>query len=217
MILSLLDWKRLARIGYAASEDPDDVPQTITGIRLTVTSSSIAALALDRYVLASNQLTLETGVSGWEGVIRAKQALHVEKDIRSLDRYRSKKDHPDETIKLRIDLADEWVDVTVDETDALFPAGETITRRLDVIDGAFPNPDGVLDAAAKYKPGKPVTVLDPEKIAKLAKTVDAPWLRLRIGDPATSAVQFATTSPATGWEPDWFGLIMPVRDEGEPG
>jgi len=204
MIVTLETWKRIARLGHAASDDPDR--PVLHGIHLTVKGVLMTGTATDSYVLATNEVMFtreKDDPKTWEGLLHGRQAILVEKDVRSLELYRSKKDHPDSSLHLRVTIADDWVDVTLADDGSMFDV-ESITRRLDPINGTFPEFGTLLDDPIE---GGPSAVwVNPEKLTQVAKTVaEDSWpIRFHV-QPGRSPVHCTVLS-----EPSWRGLVMPV-------
>lgn len=212
MKLTLAAWRQLARIGHAASED-EKLP-ILTKLQLRREGSTVTAQASDSYIAARTSTTvieIDGVPDKWEGLVSARQALLVEKDVRSLDRYRSKKDVPDGQIVLEVTVAEEWMDVTLAEDGTLL-GPETVSRRLSVATGEkYPQVGDLIDAALKVEPGGyPVLGINPELVERVCKS--SGW------DEEGQAVVFhfgEFEKPIglrlTDRRSQWAGLLMPVR------
>jgi hypothetical protein len=208
--LTLTEWKAVARVGWAASDDPERPAYTCT--RLTLSPSRLAAAATDGRVAARNAVRVEGGAV-WEGLVPARQALYVERDVRSLERYQSKKDPTDDQIRLQVTIDEEWIEVTVVEDGSLFEA-ESITRRINLVDAVFPELDDLIDGAvedALREPGRSAH-LDPDLLTRAAKTFDwslsgAP-IRYVFGPVRDDRPRpIVCLSPRAS---DWAAVVMPV-------
>lgn len=203
MKLNLAAWRTLARLGYAASAEKDR--PILNGIEFSLSRKLLSGVATDSFILATNHVEIDRDLDDpeeWVGVIPARQALLVEKDVRSLERYRSKKDHPDASLLLQVRISDEAVEVSLDEDGSLFDT-DSITRRIELIEGTFPDSTGLI--IDNPEPGEPEFRFNPDLVTRLGKTVDEDdWpVRFRI-PPGRKPIQ------ATALDENWRGLLMPV-------
>lgn len=214
MLMSLATWRRVARVGFAASEDPED--GVLYGLRLQLKGSRLTATASNRYVVATNTVTVEADgePKTWEGIVVARQALLVEKDVRSLERYRSRKDVPDDQIELKATITADSMEVTLYE-DGSFFGPESVSRRMDLMSGTFPEVGDVYKAARKAKRPERDTVAtaNPDYLTTAGKTVDWEPSGITYLMPVpNSRHPLVCVSPA---DPDWCALVMPYSREGD--
>ncbi len=210
MNITLDRWLLLARVGHAASEDQGR--PALVSLHMWSKDGRVWAEATDSMVAA--QAWVEVEDAGlWDVLIPARQALLIEKDVRSLERYRSKKDTPDASILLSVGFSVDdqvgWMEVTLSEDGTLFQA-EKVSRRLTVSDPeTYMKLGELLDGASSRERGAITGFrVNPDLVAKLAKSTLGS-LRLFFGETATSPI--LVTCPEAE---EWRGLLAPVRENG---
>lgn len=211
MNLTLEQWRKLARIGHAASED--DARPPLTKLHLKAEDWKLSAEATDSYIAAKTTLDV-LDADPWDGLVSARQALLIEKDVRSLDRYRSRKDVPDSQILLTLDFQEEWVDITLSEDGTLL-GPEKITRRLEVAPfTSFPKVSTLISKAHKRRASAGVSAVALtaevfQKLAQASPAVDGYKLKLSFGKTPTDPIAVRSHDDSNNWQ----GVIMPVRFE----
>jgi len=209
MIVRLDRWRSLARLGHVASED--EARPTLTGILLTLEGSKVRGTATDSTVAAITRVDVTTEPGdpkrGTALLLPARQVMLVEKDVRSLEGFRNKKDRPDESIELRITFHDGAVEVSLAHDMAMFD-DESITRRIEVLDLEYPQVLKLITASEKAGDGGPTKVtFDPTLVDRLGKSLSLPaitWMTAGVDKPLVCWCP----SPV---EADWRGLLMPRR------
>ena len=202
--LTLESWKAIARIGHAASADQER--PVLCGLRLELASEALVAVATDSYCLATTTVEVEVadGDGAWAGLIPARQGLQIEKDVRSLEHYRSKKDRPDDQIFLSVALGESQVVFEIDERGTMF-GGDTIARTVDLVDGSYPNWRLLLEDPPGD--GSNRVSLTSEILTRVLKTTAAAVVTYEVAEHRKPLRLSAIADPA------WAAAVMPAARE----